>query len=120
MNNDAKKDLFSRRGFLEVGSAALAGVLSAANAAGQDQKQDQKPYPTKGDKSSSAPGPGNIPLDSQNPDSFLPPPTDAGGVATFKYPFGISHKRMQQGGWSREVTVRELRFPSRLPGSTCD
>ncbi len=94
---------------------AAAGALSA-NVAGQEQNQDQKAYPTKNDKSASAPGPGNYPLDSQNPDSFLPPPTDAGGVQTFKYPFGISHKRMQEGGWSREVTVRELPVSKSIAG----
>ncbi|MGD0760169.1 MAG: cupin domain-containing protein [Candidatus Sulfotelmatobacter sp.] len=115
---DSRKDLFSRRGFLGVGSAALAaGVLSAANAAGQNAQQDSKPpYPVKGDKNSSAPGPGNPAIDNQNPDSFLPPQTDAGGVQTFKYPFGISHKRMQEGGWSREVTVRELAVSKSIAG----
>jgi oxalate decarboxylase len=117
MGDDANKDRFSRRGFLGVSSLALAaaGTLSA-NVAGQDQNQDQKVYPTKTDKSASAPGPGNYPLDNQNPDSFLPPPTDAGGVQTFKYPFGISHKRMQEGGWSREVTVRELPVSKSMAG----
>ena len=113
MNDDAKTDLVSRRGFLGVGSAALAaGMLSAVDAAGQDQKL----YPTKTDRSATAPGPGNSQLDAQNPDSFLPPPTDAGGVATFKYPFGIAHKRMQEGGWSREVTVRELPVSKSMAG----
>jgi len=114
MSDDATNDLFSRRGFLGMGSAALAaaGMLSATAAAGQEQK----PYPTKDDRSASAPGPGNPPLDGQNPDSFLPPPSDAGGVQTFKYPFGISHKRMQEGGWSREVTVRELAVSKSIAG----
>ena len=117
MNDDAKNNVISRRGFLGAGSAALAGgILFAETAASQDQKQDQKTYPTKGDKSSSAPGPGNPQIDAQNPDSFLPPPTDAGGVQTFKYPFGISHKRMQAGGWSREVTVRELAVSKSIAG----
>jgi oxalate decarboxylase len=113
MSNDAKNDLFSRRGFLGMGSAALAGVgMLAADAAGQEQR----PYPTKGDKSSSAPGPGNSVLDQQNPDSFLPPQSDAGGVLTFKYPFGLAHKRMQEGGWSREVTARELTVSKSIAG----
>jgi oxalate decarboxylase len=113
MSDDAKKDMFSRRGFLEKGSAALAGagMLSAAAAA-----QDQKPYPDKNDRSVSAPGPGNPPLDAQNPDSFLPPPTDAGAVQTFKYPFAIAHKRMQEGGWSRAVPVRELAVSKSIAG----
>src|SRR6266853_1054595 len=112
--DDAKKDMYSRRGFLGISSAALAaaGMLSVADAAGQEQH----PYPAKNDKSASAPGPGNPALDAQNPNSFLPPPSDAGGVQTFKYPFGLSHKRMQEGGWSREVTVRELPVSKSIAG----
>jgi oxalate decarboxylase len=114
MSDDEKKETLSRRGFIGMSSAALAtaGMLSAASAAGQEQK----PYPTKNDRSASAPGPGNPALDEQNPDSFLPPQTDAGGVQTFKYPFGLSHKRMQEGGWSREVTVRELAVSKSIAG----
>ena len=114
MSEDAKRDTYSRRGFLGISSVALAaaGMLPAAEA----PAQEQKPYPSKDDRSASAPGPGNTALDGQNPDSFLPPPTDAGGVATFKYPFGLSHKRMQQGGWSREVTVRELPVSKSIAG----
>ena len=118
MSNDKNKENVSRRGFLGMGSAALAaaGMLKATEAAGQEQSKDQKPYPSKGDRSASAPGPGNAAIDEQNPDSFLPPPTDAGGVQTFKYPFGLSHKRMQVGGWSREVTVRELPVSKSMAG----
>jgi oxalate decarboxylase len=125
MSDDAKTDTYSRRGFLGVGTAALAaaGMLSAKDAAGQVQqpyqsKEDRegKPYPTKDDPSASDPGPTNPPLDAQNPDSFLPPPTDAGGVQTFKYPFSIAHKRMQEGGWSREVTIRELAISKSIAG----
>ena len=114
MSDDAKNDRASRRGFLGMGSAALAtaGMLSAAEAAAQEQK----PYPSKEGRSASDPGPTNPPLDAQNPDSFFPPPTDAGAVQTFKYPFGLAHKRMQEGGWSREVTVRELAISKDIAG----
>jgi oxalate decarboxylase len=123
MNDDITKDLFSRRKFLESSSAAIAAAgMLASDAAAQGEKQlypsndERKPYPTKDDRSSSAPGPGNPEIDSQNPDSFLPPPTDAGGVQAFKYPFGIGHKRMQEGGWSRAVTVRELPVSKSIAG----
>jgi oxalate decarboxylase len=116
MSDDPTKESVSRRGFLGMGSAALAaaGVLAGRDAMAQEQTD--KPYPAKGDRSASAPGPGNVQIDDQNPDSFLPPQTDAGGVQTFKYPFGISHKRMQEGGWSREVTVRELAVSKSIAG----
>ena len=114
MSSDANQDIYSRRGFLGLGSAALAaaGIVSVTDAAAQEQR----PYPNKTDRSASAPGPTNPPLDAQNPDSNLPPPTDAGGVQTFKYPFALSHKRMQEGGWSREVTVRELPVSKSIAG----
>ena len=35
---------------------------------------------------------------------------------TFKYPFSIAHKRLHEGGWSREVTVRELAVAKTLAG----
>lgn len=114
----------SRRGFLGMGSAALAAAgvaaatvgAAAAGARGAAAQEGARAYPVRGDRNSSAPGPGNAQIDEQNADSFLPPQTDAGGVATFKYPMGLSHKRMQEGGWSREVTVRELPVSKTMAG----
>jgi oxalate decarboxylase len=107
MKADGTKDQVSRRGFLGVGSAALVatvGGLSAAGAVAQD-------------RSATDPGPANGPLDSQNPDSAWPPATDSKSlVQTFKYPFSFANKRTYKGGWSREVTVRELAVSKTLAG----
>src|SRR3984957_19558945 len=123
MNDATSKDLFSRRKFLESSSAAIAAAgMLASDAAAQGEKQpypsndERKPYPTRDYRSSSAPGPGNPEIDAQNPHSFLPPPTDAGRGQAFKYPFGLAQKRMQEGGWSREVTVRELPVSKAIAG----
>lgn len=62
------------------------------------------------------PLPANPALDAQNRDSLIPPSTDAGAVPTFKYPFSIAHKRMYDGGWSHEVTARELPIADELAG----
>jgi len=115
MSEDSKKDMFSRRGFLGVGSAALAaaGMLSVADATAQDQN----PNPTNGNRSKSDPGPKNAPLDAANADSQWPPATDSKSlVQTFKYPFSFANKRTYEGGWSREVTVRELAVSKTLAG----
>src|SRR3981189_3188112 len=115
MSEDSKKDMFSRRGFLGVGSAALAaaGMLSVADAAAQDQN----PNPTNGNRSKSDPGPKNAPLDAANADSQWPPATDSKSlVQPFKYPFSFANKRTYEGGWSREVTVRELAVSKTLAG----
>jgi oxalate decarboxylase len=102
----------SRRGFLGASSTALAmGVFSAAGT-GKSQsiaRQDEN-------RSGSDPAPTNPALDRKNPDSNLPPATDAGSVPTFKYPFSLAHKRLHQGGWSREVTVRELAVSKSIAG----
>jgi oxalate decarboxylase len=104
----ATRDKFTRRGFLGVGSAALAaaGMIPSLRAAGQESA----------DRSRSDPGPTNPTLDSQNTDSILPPDSDYGGVPTFKYPFSFANKRIYEGGWSREVTVRELPVAKTIAG----
>ena len=99
---------FTRRGFLGVGAVALATagiapVILGASAGGPD-------------RNSSTPGPANPALDGENTDAAFPPGTDAGGYPTFKYPFAFSNKRMHDGGWSREVTVRELPVSKAMAG----
>jgi oxalate decarboxylase len=37
-------------------------------------------------------------------------------VQTFKYPFSFARKRLHEGGWSREVTVRELAVSTTMAG----
>ena len=110
MRDPSEKDTLSRRGFLEVSSGVLAaGVLSV-------NEQDQQKPTAYSDRARSSPGPTNAALDAANPDSVTPPPTDAGGVLSFKYPFSFGHKRLHSGGWSREVTVRELPVSKTLAG----
>lgn len=103
MADDSRSGLFSRRHFLE--SAALsAAVLGTAVA--QSPEDAEK---AEHDRSSSTPiGPDNPPLHNENPDSVVPPPTDHGNVESFKYPFTFSHRRTQEGGWARQVTVEDL------------
>src|SRR6202047_4845911 len=117
MADDQSDSKFSRRDFLEVSSGALAGAggSSVANMFDQDQSSNGATKPASA-RDASEPGPKNAPLDAQNADSRNPPPTDAGGVQTFKYPFSIAHKRLHQGGWSREVTVRELAVSTTMAG----
>src|ERR1035438_8243970 len=90
-----EKDTLTRRGFLGVGSAAVAAPgLFSSGKIGSRAQQDDSNYKAKSDKSATSPGPTNSALDAANPDSTNPPATDAGGVQTFKYPFSFSHKRL--------------------------
>jgi oxalate decarboxylase len=108
------KGKVSRRKFL-ASSTALATAVGALSGVGATQ-QTQENARKVSDKSKSDPGPTNVPLDAQNPSSVVPPVTDAGSVPVFKYPFSLSHKRLHSGGWSREVTVRELPVSKSIAG----
>ena len=114
MGHDQDEVKLSRRAFLEVspGALAAAGVTSLANASGQSQPADPHHDRSKSDDS----GPTKASLDVQNPSSDHPPPTDSGGLPPFKYPFAFGHKRLHSGGWSREVTVRELEVSKTMAG----
>lgn len=62
------------------------------------------------------PGPRDVLRDMQNPDLLVPPPTDAGTVPNLKFSFSDTHMRLEHGGWSREVTERELPIATTLSG----
>ena len=61
-------------------------------------------------------GPKNPSLEAQEPDSGYPPVTDAGGQPPFKYPFAMSHKRIESGGWTRQVSVRDFPLSKKMAG----
>jgi oxalate decarboxylase len=54
--------------------------------------------------------------DLQNPDMLVPPATDAGLVPNLRYSFSDTSMHLNQGGWSREITVRELPIATTLAG----
>jgi oxalate decarboxylase len=97
---------FSRRAFLEVGSAGLASAaLSSLAVNAQERASTQK---AEHDHSSSDPGQENRGLREMNPNSNNPPPTDHGDLVPIWYSFDLVKKRVEEGGWTHEVTQREL------------
>jgi oxalate decarboxylase len=104
----------SRRNFL-ASSTLLATTVGALSGVGDGQQEAESARKVS-DRSKSDPGPTNPALDAQNPNSIVPPATDAGSVSAFKYPFSLAHKRLYEGGWSREVTVRELPVAKTIAG----
>lgn len=61
-------------------------------------------------------GPRDILRDRENPDMLVPPSTDAGLIPNLKFSFSDAHMQLNHGGWSREVTVRELPIATTLAG----
>jgi oxalate decarboxylase len=105
----------SRRNFLGRGSAALAAAATLPVLSSAQQTRD-----LSGDKhqgvNETQPGTINKTLDSSEPDSVFPPTTDAGGQPPFKYPFSYAHKRIEDGGWTRQVTARDLAISKKVAG----
>lgn len=64
--------------------------------------------PIVGTKGADIVGPRNPAVEAQNPDILVPPLSDHGGIPNLKFPFAMAHNRLEDGGWAREVTCREL------------
>lgn len=61
-------------------------------------------------------GPRNLALERQNPNILASPNTDSGTVPNLKFSFSDARNRLLSGGWSREVTARELPVATTLAG----
>src|ERR1700719_3216606 len=96
----------SRRTFLESSAAGLATAALASLAVNAQEKSDTEK--ADHDHSSSDPGPENKPLLEENPNTNMPPPTDRGSVVPLWYSFDLVEKRVEEGGWTHEVTQRIL------------
>lgn len=105
----------SRRNFLRTGSAAVAATLLAQGATVRAQERSNTENAER-DHSASDPAQENKGLLDLNPDSNLPPPTDHGDIVPLWYSFDLVKKRIQDGGWTHEVTQRELPSSTDIAG----
>jgi oxalate decarboxylase len=110
-------DGVSRRSFLEKTSAALVAAASLPFLAAAQQTKDMS-RDTHSGLNEKELGPKNRCLEAQEPDSVYPPETDAGGQPPFKYPFAMAHRRIESGGWTRQVTVREFPLSKKMAEQT--
>lgn len=61
-------------------------------------------------------GPRDVMRDIQNPDMLVPPATDNGLLPNLRMSFSDTHMQLNHGGWSREITVRDLPVATTLAG----
>jgi oxalate decarboxylase len=94
----------SRRSFVGTAALASASLMSSAAIA---QSRQQAESGRQGDNASD-PGPENATLQGLNPNSNKPPFTDTGNPGPNWYSFDITPKRLEAGGWTHQVTEREL------------
>ncbi len=90
-------------------AASIGGVAAASRVLGAQPAG-------AADASHSNPGPRDPVLAGLNPSAFNPPATDHGDLPAFKYPFSVEHTRLEEGGWARQVTVKDFPIAESLAG----
>jgi oxalate decarboxylase len=113
-------DTLSRRSILAA--TALGGVAAAGAAAAQttgvfgnpDSPPEGRINTTPG--AFSEPGPKNPVMASQIPSFQDPPATDINGMDLFWASFNTAHKRVQSGGWAREITQADFAISDSVSG----
>ena len=111
---------YSRRKMLgtsaALGAASLATKAAAATFGNPDEPAQGRPT-TQGNPSAAVdPGPQNQALAKQFPQAFTPPPTDIGDLPQFWASFNNAPRRIQAGGWARQVTQPDFQISESISG----
>src|ERR1700726_667706 len=109
MNATAKP--LSRRTVVAAAAGSLLTTAAASAQSGQAVPQPQRPGHGGTDL-----GPRNVTIDRQNPDILVPPSTDHGTLPNLRFSFSDAHMRLESGGWTRQVTARELGVSKDIAG----
>jgi oxalate decarboxylase len=110
--------MFSRREMLAVSAAGAMVTANAARAAsfGNPDQPPQGAINAKGPGNLKDPGPQSEALGKQFPSAQFPPATDVGGMPMDWASFNNAPKRVQNGGWARQVTVEDFAISKEISG----
>ena len=111
--NRKQIDKLDRRRFVGGAPALLTAVAIGGNVMAQTIADTAK---AEQDRSANDPGPENLGIRDVNPNTFLPPSTDHGETPTFWNTFSTAHRRIQEGGWSRQITVEDFPLSRDIAG----
>ena len=110
----------SRRKILSgtaAGAMAAAATTARAASFGNPDEPPQGAINTKGNPASlTDPGPQNPAIGSQFPSAQSPPPTDVSDMPMFWASFNNAPKRIQDGGWARQVTQADFAIAETISG----
>ncbi|MCK8783671.1 cupin domain-containing protein [Roseomonas sp. NAR14] len=106
-----------RRHVLAAGAAGGLLGATAASAQGTPPAPAASPYPSRGPgRGGTDPGPFDAARGRQNPDMVNPPATDHGTLPNLRFSYADAHVRQESGGWTRQITVRELGVSQDIAG----
>jgi oxalate decarboxylase len=105
---------------LAATATATSAMAAAANAQpaiyGNPDDPPQGAINAKNPASVTDPGPQNPAIASQFPSAQSPPPTDVGDMPMFWASFNNAPKRIQNGGWARQVTQADFAIAETISG----
>src|SRR5271165_4238928 len=100
-----------------AGAMAAAATTARAASFGNPDEPPQGAINTKGNPASlTDPGPQNPAIGSQFPSAQFPPPTDVSDMPLFWASFNNAPKRIQNGGWARQVTQADFAISETISG----
>src|ERR1700686_5511521 len=109
--------MFSRRDVLAVWAVgAMTATAARAASFGNPDLPPQGAINAKGPGNLKDPGPQSEALAEQFPSAQFPPATDVGGMAMDWASFNNAPKRIQNGGWARQVTVEDFAISKEISG----
>src|SRR5438105_9847033 len=110
--------MFSRRDVLAVSAAGAVMTAGAARAAsfGNPDQPPQGAINGKAPGNLRDPGPQSEAIGNQFPSAQTPPATDVGGMPMDWASFNNAPKRIQNGGWARQVTQADFAISNTITG----
>ncbi len=112
-------DLSRRKALIGAATTALAaGMAVTAKAAtfGNPDRPPEGAINAANPQDLTDPGPQNRALADQFPSFQNAPPTDVNGMPQFWSSFNNVHKRIQNGGWARQVTQEDFAISKDISG----
>ncbi|EJF91051.1 cupin domain-containing protein [Bartonella tamiae] len=106
----------TRRDFFTTAGLAFAGSVALANGAFAETRPERPNISRAAGIGGDDPGSHDPLRDRENPDLLNPPATDSGTLPNLKFSFSDAHVRQQSGGWTRQVTHRELGIATTIAG----
>jgi len=97
-------------------TTATAAPVRSDISFGNPNDPPQGAINAKNPRSITDPGPQNPAIRDQFPSAFSPPPTDVGGVQMNWASFNNAPRRIQDGGWARQVTQDTFPISNTIAG----
>jgi oxalate decarboxylase len=99
-----------------IGGASVAATIARAASYGNPDLPPEGAVNVTKPNALSIPGPHDSGLANTMPSFLSPPPTDVGSMPEFWASFNLAPRRIQDGGWGRQVTQSDFAISTEIAG----